>query len=95
MHMTIERAQVIAEYRRLPLAMVWPTVLTPTGEFSSPVLQGRELPTRALRRASHLLLHRVWAAGSAGQTAALRRRLGRRALGPPPSTATKIPTRSA
>jgi sterol 3beta-glucosyltransferase len=76
MHITMERAQVIAEYRRLPLAMVWPTVLTPTGEFSSPVLQGRELPTRALRRASHLLLHRVWAAGSAGQTAALRRRLG-------------------
>lgn len=76
MHMTIERAQVIAEYRGLPLAMVWPTVLTPTGEFSSPALQGRELPTRALRRASHLLLHRIWAAGSARQTAALRRRLG-------------------
>ncbi len=76
MHMTIERAQVIAEYRGLPLAMVWPTVLTPTSEFSSPVLQGRELPTRTLRRASHLLLHRAWAAGSAGQTAALRRRLG-------------------
>jgi sterol 3beta-glucosyltransferase len=76
MHVTMERAQVIAEHRRLPLAMVWPIALTPTGEFTSPVLGGRELPTRALRRASHHLFHRVWAAGSAGQTAALRRRLG-------------------
>jgi hypothetical protein len=76
MHVTMERAQVIAEHRRLPLAMVWPIPLTPTGEFTSPVIGGRELPTRALRRASHQLFHRVWAAGSAGQTAALRRRLG-------------------
>ena len=36
MHVTMERAQVIAEYRRLPLAMVWPIPLTPTGEFTSP-----------------------------------------------------------
>ncbi len=76
MHVTMERAQVIAEYRRLPLAMVWPIPLTPTGEFTSPVLEGRELPTRSLRRASHHLFHRVWAAGAARQTAALRRRLG-------------------
>lgn len=75
MHVTMERAQVIAEHRRLPLAMVWPIPLTPTGEFTSPVFGGRELPTRGLRRASHQLFHRVWAASSAGQTAALRRRL--------------------
>ncbi len=75
MHVTMERAQAIAEHRRLPLAMVWPLVLTPTSEFTSPVLEGRELPTRALRRASHHVFHRVWAMGSAGQTAALRRRL--------------------
>jgi sterol 3beta-glucosyltransferase len=76
MHVTMERAQVIAEHRRIPLAMVWPIPLTPTGEFASPAFGGRELPTRALRRASHQVFHRVWAAGSAGQTAALRRRLG-------------------
>ena len=76
MHVTMEREQVIAEYRRLPLAMVWPIPLTPTGEFTSPVLEGRELPTRSLRRASHHLFHCVWAAGAARQTAALRRRLG-------------------
>jgi sterol 3beta-glucosyltransferase len=76
MHVTMERAQVIAEHRRLPLAMVWPLVITPTGEFTSPVFEGRELPTRLLRRASHHLFHGVWAAGAARQTAVLRRRLG-------------------
>ena len=75
MHVTMERTQVVAEYRRLPLAMVWPIPLTPTGDFTSPVLEGRELPTRSLRRASHHLFHCVWAAGAARQTAALRRRL--------------------
>jgi sterol 3beta-glucosyltransferase len=76
MHVTMERAQVVAEYRRLPLAMVWPIPLTPTGEFTSPVFEGRELPTRSLRRASHHVFQGVWAAGAARQTAALRRRLG-------------------
>jgi sterol 3beta-glucosyltransferase len=76
MHVTMERAQVVAEYRRLPLAMVWPIPLTPTGDFTSPLFEGRELATRSLRRASHHLFQCVWAAGAARQTAALRRRLG-------------------
>ncbi len=72
---TWDRTQAVGDAQGAPVAMIYPQPAVVTSAHQAPVLTGRQLP-RALNRASNDLAQRVFARGSASQTAAFRARLG-------------------
>ncbi len=75
-HNVQDLSQSLAITRGIPQAVVHLFPVMPTAEFTAPLLTGRQLPTPALRRASHrLLIHLSWR-GNLGANRALAQRLG-------------------
>lgn len=76
MHLTMDRAQAVADALCVPAVNVFPFPLTPTREFTSPVLgRARRVPGR-VALAGHRLVHAVWTRAGAGGLAGFRHRLG-------------------
>jgi sterol 3beta-glucosyltransferase len=75
-HNVQDLAQSLAIARGIPQAVVHLFPVMPTAEFTAPLLTGRQLPTPALRRASHRLLIHLWWRGNLDANRALAHRLG-------------------
>ena len=75
-HNVQDLAQSLAITRGIPQAVVHLFPLVPTAEFTPPLLTARQLPTPALRRASHRLLIHLWWRGNLDAKRAFAKRLG-------------------
>jgi sterol 3beta-glucosyltransferase len=76
MHNTWDRALVMADLLRIPIATVYPIPTAPSREYASAVITNGNVRTGPLRLASHKLTHQLWWRGGARSTNAFRRKLG-------------------
>jgi sterol 3beta-glucosyltransferase len=74
--LTMDRAQVFADLRQIPYAMVYPQPIGMSGEYPSVMMSKGNHRSRAFCRASHELAERLWWRGNARATHRLRRKLG-------------------
>jgi sterol 3beta-glucosyltransferase len=74
--LTWDRALVLGDLLRIPVAAVYQQLYAPSREYSSVVLTSGRLRPRLLRLASHELTDRIWWHGTAKSTNAFRRKLG-------------------
>lgn len=75
MHMTYDRAVVIADHLRIPVAMTFPNPVGLTRAYSSPMI-GVSLPPGRLSELSHQLVLALYERGNKTAISALRSRLG-------------------
>jgi len=75
-HNVQDLAQSLAITRGIPQAVVHLFPLGPTAEFAPPLLTTRQLPTPALRRASHRFLIHLWWRGNLDAQRSFAKRLG-------------------
>jgi sterol 3beta-glucosyltransferase len=83
-HNIQDLAQSLAITREIPQAVVHLFPVMPTAEFTAPLLTRRQLPTSALRRASHRFLIHLWWRGNLAAQRSFAKRLG--LSHPPPSS---------